>query len=288
MRRRSSIAAGLAIAAALLATALVSPAAGAVPGLDLVTAGTGNSSANKAAAVDCPAGKAIIGTGARTGGGNGDVVIDSLDLFGESDLVVHGSEGGNGTTEQWSVRAYAICADVSVAGVTRGHIGEQSSDSPRVTQVGTGGELNPCALQDEVLTGVGGTVVDGIAGRIVIDQLVPSADLQGTTVRAFEHGPTNDVWGLDAHAICSQPLPGLQRVVATSPASSADKHATARCPAGKRVVGTGGEIIGGGGHVVTTYILPDDDLTRVHVRGAEDEVGTTTSWSVRSYAICAS
>jgi len=44
-------------------------------------------------------------------------------------------------------------------------------------------------------------------------------------------------------------VPGLVRVVATSPSNSLNKSVTATCPAGKRVYSAGGQITGGLGNV---------------------------------------
>jgi hypothetical protein len=83
-------------------------------------------------------------------------------------------------------------------------------------------------------------------------------------------------------------LPGYERVTAVSVTDSfAVKAATATCPAGKQVVGTGAFISGGFGHVVLDQVVPNSQLTSVTARGYEDEDGTPANWSVRAYAVCA-
>lgn len=267
--------------------ALAAVGAAAVPGLGLRSASSGQSSENKSAVVACPDGQSVLGIGGRIRGGDGRVTMDALvpkgSLPGGSDATVRASEIGGGTSAEWSVVVYAICAGVPT--IERGRIGPPSSASPRTTA--TGADSNPCSTQGQILTGTGGEVANGPFGEILLTALIPSADLEGVTVRAAEDPPGTDAdWRLDAAAICAD-LPGVQRVVATSPSTSANKHATAVCPGGTRVVGTGGEIVGGARHVVMTYIVPDAGLTRVHVRGAEDAVGTTAPWAVRAYAVCA-
>jgi hypothetical protein len=268
------------------AASAVTPAAAALPGLALRWASSGHSSENKSAEVGCGEGQSVLGIGGRIRGGDGQVVMDALipeaTLGPGGDATVRASEIGNGTTELWSIVAYAICAEVPT--IERGRIGEISSTSPRETEIGISD--NPCSLQNQVLTGTGGEIVDGPPGRILLEALIPSQDLQGVTVRAAEQPDTAATWRLDARSICAD-LPNVQRVVRTSLNTSENKHVTAQCPGDARVVGTGGEIIGGGGHVVMTYIVPDADLTRVHVRGAEGEEGTDANWAVRAYAICA-
>lgn len=84
-------------------------------------------------------------------------------------------------------------------------------------------------------------------------------------------------------------IPGLQRVVTTSPLNSVGnpKVASAACPAGKNVIGTGGYVTGGNGQVVLTEILPDTQLTKVRAVAYEDATGYGGNWSVTAVAVCA-
>ena len=61
--------------------------------------------------------------------------------------------------------------------------------------------------------------------------------------------------------------------------------ADATCPAGKNLLGTGGE--GGGSAVVMDDLRPNAALTSVTVTGIEDETGKESDWDVTAYAICA-
>ena len=52
---------------------------------------------------------------------------------------------------------------------------------------------------------------------------------------------------MTACAVCANAPPGLELVAATSVEDEDDiKSVTARCPAGKNLLGTGGEVTGGG------------------------------------------
>jgi hypothetical protein len=62
---------------------------------------------------------------------------------------------------------------------------------------------------------------------------------------------------------------------------------TATCPAGKRVVGSGGDIRRGHGEVAMTAVAPTPELTGVRVTAYEDDTGTDASWYAVAYAICA-
>jgi hypothetical protein len=279
--RRTTIAA---VAAALLALTLTSAASASVPGIKLVVEGSGPSSdPSNDVEAECPAGLGLLGLGGKSEGGGGEVVLDALAAPTGDTVFVRGSEDEDGTNAQWSVRAYAICAPG--AGERRTTNNEEpSSQSPREATTAEGGQ---CTGPNR-LTGVGGEIPLGATGEVMLDALIPSADLETSTVRGIEDGDGTDAdWTLRPFALCAPPLPGLELVTETSRSTSRNKHVTARCDPGKQVVGTGGEIVGGGGEVAIQYMIPDADLTRAHVRGQEDQDGFGADWSVRAYAMCA-
>ncbi len=288
MRPTNALRAGvLAVLAALLLLVPVTAASAAVPGLHLVVGGSGASSQNKSATAECPGDEDLLGIGGHVSDGDNQVLLDALAPSTHA-ATVHASEDQDGTGATWAVQAYAICADDGVGAEVRSTtlpFPDGDSMSPKFTSTADNG---PCT-NDHRLTSAAGEIIDGIEGQEALTALIPSADLESASARAFEdQDGTNSTWRLRATAVCSATtLPGLERVVATGPSNSRNKHATARCPDGKRVVGTGGEILGGTGQVGITYLLPDEDLTRVHVRGAEDQDGTNANWAVRAYAVCA-
>ena len=93
----------------------------------------------------------------------------------------------------------------------------------------------------------------------------------------------------------SAAVPGLEKVRAISVIdSSSSKTAAAYCPAGKRVIGGGGGLVWDLQHhtrdVVLTGLLPVHPLSgpdSYAVTAHEDQGGTTETWWVESYAICA-
>jgi hypothetical protein len=276
--------ASLAGLAAALALTLTTAASAAVPGLNLVVKGSGASSTSTHTAVaECPDGQALLGLGGKTEGAGGEVMLDALAARTNHSATVRGHEDEDGTGAAWGVRAYAICADDG--GERRTTFNEEAdSVSPKIASTLPNGE---CTAERR-LTGVGGEIPIGANGQVMLDGLIPSSDLESTTVRGIEDGNgTFASWSLRPFALCADPLPGLERVTTTSARTSQNKHATAACDPGKRVIGTGGEIVGGGGEVAIQYMIPDAALTRVHVRGMEDQNGTAGSWSVRAYAVCA-
>lgn len=135
------------------------------------------------------------------------------------------------------------------------------------------------------LMGAGGEVVSGL-GQVIFDDLTPGPG--GVTVKGAEDETGNPgSWDAEALAICGPPLPGLQRVSATSPLDSSNKSVTATCPAGKRVVGTGSDINAGNGQVGIDDMRPSPDLTSVTVQALEDQNGQAGPWNVIAYAMCA-
>jgi hypothetical protein len=87
-------------------------------GVQVVTTSTGNSSSNKTATANCPAGKTVIGSGAALGGSwtssSGtvvEVVITEIDARTSSVEVEARELDPYGSS--WSVTAEAVCANVA-------------------------------------------------------------------------------------------------------------------------------------------------------------------------------
>jgi hypothetical protein len=104
-------------------------------------------------------------------------------------------------------------------------------------------------------------------------------------VGAQQSDPWPRGWEVNGYALCVDPLPGLVVASAFTPSdSTATKLVFVRCPAGKRVVGTGYEARGGGGQVIVDDVVPGS--TSVYV-GANEEEAFTGNWSLAAYAVCA-
>jgi len=132
-----------------------------------------------------------------------------------------------------------------------------------------------------------GITLSGAAGQVMIGGMVPGSASVASRAREDGTGFSGN-WLVRATAICAAPPAGHQVVAATSPSSSAFSHsATAVCPAGKKVLGTGALLVGGQGQVVIDEVRPNSALQSVLVTGYEDDDGYAGNWSVRAYAVCA-
>lgn len=260
--------------------ALVAPASAAVPGLlRVVTSGPSNSDW-KTTNANCPSGTQVIGGGGFVNGAGGQVVLDTmLPLVGGGGYSVTGREDDTGYSGNWSIVTTALCARPPAGLETVSALSDSNSTSLKSMPVS-------CTPGKRVL-GLGGDMSGGL-GQVVIEGLIPNADLAGVTVVGREDGNGYaGNWLVHAKAICATPPSGLQLITAFGLLDSNNsKWVEAVCPAGKRVHGVGAEIIGGQGQVRLTGAWAVSD-TEVRVAGAEDEDGFIGNWAVKAYAICA-
>ena len=140
-----------------------------------------------------------------------------------------------------------------------------------------------CPAGDQVL-GVGGGIDSG-AGQVIVDDWMQINPTQAA-VRGVEATPFAASWVAGATAICADPLPGRIQVIATSGSSSVDKFVTATCPAGKRLVASGADVLSGRGNVMIEQMVPDLTTNSVTVLGHEQNP-TPDNWQDRASAVCA-
>ncbi|MGB2571891.1 hypothetical protein ACPFP2_26085 [Micromonospora citrea] len=146
----------------------------------------------------------------------------------------------------------------------------------------------------KVLTGTG-YEINGATGEVVVDDLRPNGGAAtaptAVTVGAYEADAFAGNWNVTAYAICANPVPGLVRITATSSNDSNNFHsATAACPTGKVLTGTGFEMTGVTGEGVVDDLRPNGSAvaapTAVTV-GAYEADTFFGNWNVTAYAICA-
>jgi hypothetical protein len=286
--RRSLVALGLpnrsswliALALAVVFGSLGGSASAAVTHLQRYHAESPSNSLDKAVPASCPAGKQVLGGGAELIGGESQVALNDVRPNGPlTSVTAVAHEDQTGYAGSWSLRAYALCA-TPPPGLKRIPATSPTNSTNKTVTV-------TCPAGKRLL-GAGADISGG--GREVVVQDIRVDSLTSVTAQGVEDqdGTASD-WLVSAYAICSNPVHLLERVVATSPSNSLKaKSATATCPAGKRVVGGGGEVGGIGGQVVLGHIRPSDLLDSFTAHAAEDEDGTASNWTVRAFAICAS
>jgi hypothetical protein len=130
-----------------------------------------------------------------------------------------------------------------------------------------------------------GFKITGAGTDVILDDLIPGATT--VTVGAGEDQDGTDAdWRVTAVAVCADPLPGLEIVTAASQFGTGGlKSATAACPSGKAVVGTGAALTNGWGHISIGALMVTDST--VDAYGTDDQDGYSGSWSVTAYAVCA-
>ena len=173
--------------------------------------------------------------------------------------------------------AFAGSASAAVTNLELVHSSEQEAPATAT-----------CPPGKRVLGGTGYLEANTSGGQVTFRNIRPNPELTAVHVQGLEdeNGAASTVF-THAHAFCATPPPGLERVVVASASTSANKSVTAPCPAGKALLGAGGEIAGGAGQVAVDDIKPGFALSGVTVGGDEDENGFAGSWSVTAYAICA-
>ena len=214
-------------------------------------------------------------------GGDSEVIIDDVAPNpGLTGVTLFGAEDGTGFIENWSVIANAICATPPA--------GLQLVTATSPTTSSSKGVTATCPTGKRVV-GTGADLAGGL-GQVVLDDIAPNAGLTAVTAFGVEDGNgTTNNWTIRAFAVCANPPAGLQRVAITSASSSdVDKSSTAPCPAGKDLLGLGGELTGGAGQVALNALnLLTGPPASVRVEASEDEDGQAANWSLTAYAICA-
>src|SRR4051794_14026544 len=257
-------------------------AAAQLPGLQRVTATSAtNSLGVKSVTASCPSSYHVLSAAGDIEGGLGEVVMDDITPNAAlTSVTVTGFEDQDGTTNNWSLRAYAICSRPP-AGLQR------LTQTSATNSIGYKDEWSPCWGGQKALGG-GGEITGGL-GQVRINSLLADMINTSNEVIAIEDqdGTANN-WSLNAYTICADPLAGLDSVWTWSANDSVDgKSATAICPANKKVVGAMGIIREGTGQITMDDVPPNAALTTVTVTGFEDQDGTANTWRADAFAICA-
>src|SRR5688572_9993251 len=147
-----------------------------------------------------------------------------------------------------------------------------------------------CPAGKKVLGGAGRIDGGAAAGEVGLVSATPLANGTGFTVSAAEDANgTSGAWSITAIAFCAPAPAGLQYVsYAFTAGSTKSGWSSITSPKGKKVLGDGATITGGGGHVLLGGFRPEDDDRTITATPYEDEAGTAANWSITATATCVS
>jgi hypothetical protein len=189
-----------------------------------------------------------------------------------------------GTSEAWSVRAYAVCVNPRI-----GLVRVESTSSE--TSVATSLDF-PCPEAKTVI-GVG-AAINGGRGRVSLTALSPvSANGPNRVSIAARETPdgTTDTWTLTGYAICDFPHSHYHRDVRVTVTDSTRlKSMSAGCGTDYVVIGSGFQILDGGSPTARVFVhsIRPVPLRFAQANAVEDRNGYSGDWRLRAYAICAS
>jgi hypothetical protein len=279
-RRDRRLAVALAALAVGLCGAAASTASASVPDLQAPSDASSvwDSSTAKSVTAFCPARTHVIGTGAKISGGSGQVLLESVVPNAQlTSVTVSAHEDADGAPGIWSVTATAICANVP--GLERvSKVSTSGSDDTK-----TASALCPSGKKS---LGAGGEITGG-NGHVYLMWIEPSTVDGGAEAQVARGGASNS-WSLTAYGICADPPPGYELVWKYADTGSATSFGLAvSCSPGKRLLGTGG-MVGSGGQIGMTAMTPQSSPSQgAVVAGYEDQYGSSFTWSLVAYAICA-
>jgi hypothetical protein len=226
-------------------------------------------------------GQQVTGLGGVALDGNSEVLLERFRPDPPNNALVTAFEDDGGFSGEWQLSGNAVCTTPLPGQEILANATAQNSVAQKDVSVSCPGAKR--------VVGAAGEIFNGL-GQVILDDTRPNAGLTTVTVSAYEDETgTSQSWSLTARAICADPLPGLERVTATSALdSAATKGATAFCPAGKNMLSAAFDLNTFNGQVLLWSVTTNDLLTQATASGREDATGNTANWSVTAYGICAS
>jgi hypothetical protein len=169
---------------------------------------------------------------------------------------------------------------------------------PGLTTVEAVSPLDSTATKSVTAACPAGTTVVGGGGKLGSDSshllltgLRPLWTLFGTGYQVTgseDEAGYGGGWQVWAYATCAPDPAGLQyRWASTGGGSQAARDMAVTCPEGRKVLGTGAVVTGGGQQVALRRVRPTADLRTVFVGAHEDANGYAGSWSLTAWAVCA-
>jgi hypothetical protein len=160
---------------------------------------------NEREVVDCPPGKVVLGSGVRINGGAGQVHVTEMTMGGSANgrhrAFVTAQENHDGFGGQWSLDAYAVCANIPLDDyvVLTGFAPGPGSADEKVATV-----TCPAGM---TVTGGGAQISEGFSGRVVMERIIPEFLVGGIPGRevaavAREEIINDSFWSLSVVAAC--------------------------------------------------------------------------------------
>jgi len=244
-----------------------------------------NSLSPKTARAFCDPGEQVLGGGGRVqavGAFTPRLTLTQLQPVAaggttQARYQVTAAETTPGTTSNWFVQAYAICAPAnSVSGY---HIVTSPPTNPSSQSVQTAAAVCPGG---ERVIGTGGRILQASGtGQVVLQVARASATGDITRVQAHEQADGfPSPWRVLAYAVCVNPPAGYQIVTGLSAErlSESVKFATVDCPPGKRVHSVGAAITNTApGNVSLQVVEPSADLKQMRAIAVEN-TPTSQNW----------
>lgn len=160
---------------------------------------------NEREIADCPDGRRALGAGVRINGGNGQVHVTEMTMgafaSGRSSSFVTAQENNDGFGGDWTLDAFAVCAEIDPARQVylSGFAPGPGSADRKVANV-------TCPA-GSTITGGGAEIMEPSSGRVVMERIIPEFLVGGIpgdeyTAVAREELVNDDSWSLRVVASC--------------------------------------------------------------------------------------
>jgi hypothetical protein len=274
----AAVVAGPANAAVPIALPIAVPQALSAPERVSYTVPSSNLS-RKTATVDCPGGKAVVGTGWTTNPSSPELLVEDL-IPTEFSVTAVVREDETGYASAWSLTVHAVCANRPPGWEIVSEFSTTTSNSVNYTTA--------YCPQDTVLLG-GGFNQSEQAGQVVLTDLNFGGSVAGALAYEDDTGYAGN-WWVGAYAICAEAPTGWEFLSSSNQTSYPTTTEVVGCSPGRMAISVGGDLDYAYGEVtlkgLKTYSYGGGDYGSAYA--AEDEDGAPTAWDLIGEIICVS
>jgi hypothetical protein len=156
-----------------------------------------NSDTTNEVVAPCPADRVVVSAGGRVSGGDGEVVLDDLAIVPATNSVrVRAVETENGSANNWSLWAFAVCAEPTSLP------GYEIVDDPGISTTGDKGKTLHCP-GTKSLVGFGASMT-GANGNAHFTKLEPES-FAGAVESIVDETGAPAAWTMQVQAVCAFP-----------------------------------------------------------------------------------